>query len=95
MDENKNEFQQETDAVKAVKEELMAQINELKNNYESQINTMRSEHAAQLREVLRSGTAASAASQEHEDEDDVDEDGISAKAVQAQIDLLNKKLQRF
>lgn len=95
MEENKNELQQETEVIKAVKDELLAQIQELKDSYENKINTMRAEHTNQIREILRSGSAASAVNCEPDPDDDLDDDGISAKAVQHQIDLLNKRLQRY
>lgn len=95
MEENKNELQQETEVIKAVKDELLAQIQELKDNYENKINTMRAEHTNQIREILRSGSAASVVTNEPDPDDDLDDDGISAKAVQRQIDLLNKRLQRY
>lgn len=95
MEENKNELQQETEVIKAVKDELLAQIQELKDSYENKINTMRAEHTNQIREILRSGSAASVVTNEPDPDDDLDDDGISAKAVQAQIDLLNKRLQRY
>lgn len=88
------QLQQETDAVKAVKDELMAQLEALKTNYENTINTMRTEHAKQVRELLRNGTSENPISAQAVDaEDDLDEDGISKKAVAAQIDRINKQLK--
>lgn len=95
MEDNKQDMQQETEIVKAVKEELSAQMEALKANYENTINTMRTEHAKQLREILRTGNAANVDLNNEPDDEDEDEDGISRKAVKRQIDLLNKRMQRF
>lgn len=96
MEDNKlDTLQNETEAIKAVKDELTAQLNELKNNYETTINTMRTEHAKQIREILKSGAAATSDADQNTDEDDIDDDGISKSAVRAEIDRLNKQLKRF
>lgn len=95
MEENKNELQQETEVVKAVREEMNAQLEALKQNYENTINTMRAEHIQQVRDILRSGSAAAPMNSAIDnDEDDIDDDGISKKAVAAQIDRINKQLKR-
>jgi hypothetical protein len=86
------QLQQETDAVKAVREEMMAQLEELKQNYEATINTMRSEHIKQVRDILRNGTSNTETAAADE-EDDITEDGFSKKAIAAQIDRINKQLK--
>lgn len=85
------QLQQETETVKAVKEELLAQMQELTTKYENTINAMRTEHSRQIKDILRYGAASEPIAEE--EDDDVDEDGISKKAVQAQIDSINKKLK--
>lgn len=55
MEDNIN-LEQETEIIKALKEEYENKLAEQKNSYENQLNIMRSEHGKQLREILRTGT---------------------------------------
>lgn len=83
----------ETEAIKVVKEELTAQMNELKKTYETQLATMRTEHANQLRDILKNGNKnTSEPDTKDKDNEDIDEDGISKKAVAAEIAKLKANL---
>ena len=85
----------ETEAIKAVKDELTAQMNELKKTYETQLATMRTEHANQLRDILKNGNNNTAEPDTPDSDDDVDDDGIDQKKVKAEIAKLNKKLRMW
>lgn len=70
MEENQISLEQETEVIKALKEEYEAKIAEQRNSYETQLNTMRTEHAKQLREILKTGEAPKAEQQPEEQEED-------------------------
>lgn len=82
MTENKEiDMSQETEVIKAIKEEYEAKLAEATTKFENTLSTMRTEHAKQLREILKTGTTTQVMEEEKEAEED-DEDIVSA-AVKA------------
>lgn len=76
MEDNKElNLEQETEVIKALKEEYETKLAEQKSSYETQLTTMRSEHAKQIREILKSGEAPA---KQSEPEVDEEEDEITA-----------------
>lgn len=90
MEENKElDLEQETEVIKALKEEYETKLAEQKASYENTLTTLRTEHAKQLRTILRSGEAPAAMEQESA-EDDEEDDEITA-AVKRISAKYNKK----
>lgn len=57
MEENKEILEQETEVIKALKEEYEAKLAEQKASFDNTLATMRKEHTEQLRAILRTGEA--------------------------------------
>ena len=88
MEENKEILEQETEVIKALKEEYEAKLAEQKANYENTINIMRTEHTKQVREILKSGEAPQSAVEEQQEQDEEDEITAAVKRISAKY---NKK----
>lgn len=79
MEENIN-LEQETEVIKALKEEYENKLATQKNSYETQLKTMRTEHAEQLRTILRTGEAPK---EETPQVDELDEVEAAVKRISA------------
>lgn len=65
-------IEQETEVIKALKEEYENKLATQKNSYETQLSTIRTEHAKQLREILRTGEAPKEETPPADDVDEID-----------------------
>ena len=89
MEENKElDLEQETEVIKALKEEYETKLAEQKASYENTLTTLRTEHAKQLRTILRSGEAPAAMEQESAEDEEDDEITAAVKRISAKY---NKK----
>lgn len=83
MEDNKTDFTQETEILKALKEEYEAKLAEQKNKFETTLTTMRTEHAKQLREILRTGETPQVMDKNDDADDDEDEVAAAVKNLTA------------
>lgn len=91
MAEDKTDFTQETEILKALKEEYEAKLAEQKNKFETTLTTMRSEHAKQLREILRTGETPQVMDKKEDADDDEDEDVVAAAVKKLSAKWKKKK----